>query len=102
MFGLKDSDLVIIREVLKGFPEIEEAVLYGSRAKGNHKTGSDVDLALKGSDTARAVTSIWGILNDESPLPYFFDVLSYEQISNPDLKEHIDRVGISIYSRSKE
>lgn len=48
MFGLKDSDITAIRQILSQFPEVQRALVFGSRAKGNHQNGSDVDLALKG------------------------------------------------------
>lgn len=98
MYGLKEEDLKVICSILQRFPEVEEALLYGSRAKGNYKNGSDIDLALKGKISPSCITALWGLLNDESPLPYFFDILSYEDLTNRDLKDHIDRIGISIYT----
>lgn len=101
MYGLTADDLDFIRSTLQQFPDVEEVILYGSRAKGNYKPGSDIDLALKGNQlTAESVTAIWGILNDDSPLPYSFDITDYEAITNTDLKEHIDRVGALIYSKN--
>ena len=46
-YGLSDNDLLSIQSVLQHFPQVEQAILYGSRAKGNYKTGSDVDIALE-------------------------------------------------------
>ena len=75
------------------YPEIEEAVLFGSRAIGNYKKGSDVDLAIKGSRINRTtVNRLSDDLNEEYPLPYFFDVIHYENISS-ELKTHIDTMG---------
>lgn len=100
--GFQQSDLAIIVSVLQKYPEVDEAVLFGSRAKGNYKTGSDVDIALKGEHlTAEITSNISYQLNEETPLPYKFDVLNYHVISNTDLKEHIDRVGIRFFSVSK-
>ena len=45
-FGLKDITIQKIQQVLAAFPQVEEAILYGSRAKGNYKDGSDIDLTL--------------------------------------------------------
>ncbi len=79
------------------FPEIEQTVLFGSRAQGNAQAGSDVDLALKGpSVTEQTVLRLQAIL-DDLPLPYFFDVVHYEEIQNENLIDHIDRVGRIIY-----
>ena len=92
------EDIDIIRAVLKRHPNVTEAILFGSRAKGNHKISSDVDIAIKGSGLELSPPLISGELNDETPLPYTFDVVNYETLDNPDLKEHIQRVGISFYS----
>ena len=96
-FGLTEDDLRVMRETFGRFPEIKEVILFGSRAKSSHKPGSDVDLAIKGNDVANALLLIDGYLNDESPLPYQFDLLDYAQLNNEDLKEHIDRVGKTLY-----
>jgi predicted nucleotidyltransferase len=97
MFGLNDAELQIIIQILKSYPQIEEALIFGSRALNRQRKGSDIDLALKGKDLESMTATIAGKLNDESPLPYFFDVLDYSSIDNPDLKDHIDRVGKQIY-----
>jgi len=71
--------------------------LFGSRAKGNYKTGSDLDLAIKGDRITYEITARFAdCLNEEKPVPYFFDVVHYEAIANPMLKSHIDRVGITL------
>jgi predicted nucleotidyltransferase len=99
-YGLRDRDLALIIESITTFPEIKEVVLFGSRAKGVQKTGSDVDLAIKGRGvTHETVVRLSAALNEDKPLPYFFDVVHYEGIKEPRLTEHIDRVGIVIYSR---
>ena len=101
-FGLKETTIEAIHTVLAGFPEVEEAVLYGSRAKGNYKPGSDIDLTLKGGDvTWETACDIRGKL-DESFLPYMFDISAYTQIDNPDLIAHIDRVGTTFYRKESE
>ncbi len=94
MCGLLKRDLDWIQEALSKYPEIEEAVLFGSRAMGNYKKGSDVDLAIKGSRINRTtVNRLSDDLNEEYPLPYFFDVIHYENISSEELKTHIDTMG---------
>ena len=74
---------------------IDEVILYGSRAMGNYKTGSDIDLVLKG--TKLSLTDLLKIENelDDLMLPYKIDVALYHQINNPELIEHIQRVGKS-------
>lgn len=100
LFGLINGELENIIAVIKQQMEVEEAIIFGSRAKGNYKNGSDIDIALKGSEVNYTTTSnISYILNEETQMPYKFDVLNYGNISNKDLTEHIDRAGISFYKR---
>lgn len=100
MCGLLDRDLKFILEAVNKYPEIEEVIIFGSRAMGNYKKGSDVDMALIGEKIDRkTVIRLSDDLNEEYPLPYFFDIVSYKDISNEDLRKHIDRVGKSIYRR---
>lgn len=99
--GLSDDDLKTIILVIKDFDEVETAVLYGSRAMGTFKNGSDVDIALKGAKlTSDICASIHFELEEETLLPYFFDVTNYETVNNEKLKEHIDRIGKVIYQKN--
>jgi len=101
-FGLRQADLEEIDHILKQFPAIEEAFLFGSRAKGTFKSGSDVDIAIKGESVDHdVVAKLLFQLNEESALPYFFDVIHYEEISEKALLEHVDRVGRPIYIRER-
>lgn len=99
--GLAQKDLSMIREAAAALPAIETLVLFGSRAKGNYRKGSDVDLAVKG-DTVddRTIAQLNDQLNEVLPLPYFFDVLNFHTIAEPELKSHIDRVGLVIFNKS--
>lgn len=97
--GLKDSQLEEIRSFARKNPSIQEVLVYGSRAKGNYRPGSDVDLILVGKDLKLAdQLDFWNDL-DESYQPYFFDVAILHQIQNDSLLEHIERVGKKIYVR---
>ncbi|MCK5564628.1 MAG: nucleotidyltransferase domain-containing protein [Planctomycetes bacterium] len=99
-FGLKQRDIDNIQNALIQFPEIEQALVFGSRAKGNSKPGSDIDLAVKGSEvTPETIAGLRSMLND-MPLPYFFDVIDYKAIENKDLTDHIDRVAKTIYNKN--
>jgi uncharacterized protein len=99
-YGLQDRDIKLILEAVRSFPEISQLVLFGSRAKGTYKTASDVDLAIKGASvTYDTAVKLADILNEEKPLPFFFDVIHYEGITEPHLIEHIDRVGVVLYSK---
>jgi predicted nucleotidyltransferase len=101
-YGLIGRDFIHINAAIQEFPEIEEVILFGSRAKGNYKKGSDVDLAIKGDRLTYEITARFAdCLNEEKPLPYFFDVVHYEAIAEPMLKVHIDRVGVDLKERNK-
>jgi predicted nucleotidyltransferase len=100
MFGLTQADLRFIVEVIKSYPQVDEALIFGSRALSRHKKGSDIDIALKGREIGLSASAIAGILNEESPLPYFCDVLDYNLIDNEGLRDHIDRVGQHIYKKT--
>jgi predicted nucleotidyltransferase len=100
LVGLLDRDLKEIRTVLASCPEVERAILFGSRAKGTHRPGSDVDLAICGDGVSfDVVTKIHGMLEDQSKMPYLFDVVDYTHLQLKELRDHIDRVGITIYQR---
>ena len=98
-FGLKSSDLENIIEALEQFENIGEAIIFGSRAKGNYRHGSDVDIAIKGNIDFKTLTHLSYLLNEEYLMPYKFDIVNYDRTNHHDLKEHIDRVGISIYHK---
>ncbi len=96
-FGIEENILVQIISTLRSFSEIEDAIIYGSRAKGNFKTGSDIDLTLKGKTLNLNILTKIELALDELYLPYSFDISIYHQINNSDLISHIQRIGKSIY-----
>ncbi len=91
-YGLSATSGRCITDILSRCGGVREAILFGSRAKGNYKPGSDIDIAVKGDiskdQLARLLTDF-----EESTLPYFVDVVVYENLKNDALREHIDRVG---------
>ena len=98
-FGLKDSVVRKMQRVFSNYPEILEVVLYGSRAAGNFRPGSDIDLTLKGEILdLKQQNAIENDL-DDLLLPYEIDLSIYQQIDNPQLLEHIKRVGTVFYQR---
>ena len=101
-FGLSEEVMHTIEDAVKPFPDIEEVLIFGSRAMGNYKRGSDVDLALKGSRlTERSVSALRTFLNDAAPgYPYKTDVLNYHELSNVELKKHIDEYGKILFQRT--
>lgn len=99
MFGLTDEDIKVIQDILQMYPAVDEAILFGSRAMGREKAGSDIDIALKGDKLESIASEVSGQLNEETPLPYFFDILDFASIDNPDLIDHINRMGKVIYTK---
>ena len=99
-FGIDSLSYGLILDTLSRYRDkLDVVILFGSRANGNYKHGSDIDLALKTKDTrpdATVQSEIYSILNEEVNIPYAVDILDYYAITNPRLKDHIDRVGISI------
>ncbi len=95
-FGLTEKQLLLVSEVIGNFDGIREALVFGSRAMGNHKPGSDVDIAIKGQDIAMELSSL---LNEELPLPHYFDVVHYETLESESLIRHIDDEGIVFFTR---
>lgn len=96
-FGLSDEELEQIVHVLQAFPNVKKGIIFGSRAKGTFKKGSDIDIALLGTNLNEVPTKVAYILNEELLLPYFFDIIDYDAIATPELKEHIDRLGRQFY-----
>ncbi|TDE13812.1 nucleotidyltransferase family protein [Dyadobacter psychrotolerans] len=100
MFGLQETDILAIQHALENYPGVKEAYIFGSRAKGNYRKGSDVDIALKGDNISFShILTIAGYLNEDTMMPYHFDVLDYDAIQNQQLTEHIDRAGILFYKK---
>ncbi|MCK9525806.1 MAG: nucleotidyltransferase domain-containing protein [Limnochordia bacterium] len=102
IFGIPESSKHLILKAFAKWPEIERASIFGSRAMGNFKHGSDVDLVIYGPRITEAIRShLSADLNEELPLPYFFDVLHYESVENAELKTHIDTKGKELYRQDR-
>jgi uncharacterized protein len=99
--GLPVAVIDAICRVFKRYPTLAQAVLYGSRAKGTFRPGSDIDLTLKGELSDQELLNLYGEL-DDLLLPYKFDLSLYRQLDNPALLEHIERVGRVLYDRGQE
>ena len=98
-YGLSDSVIDRITSVFTRFPEVDKAVLYGSRAKGNYKKGSDIDLTLSGRGLTLTILHKIEDQLDDLLLPYKIDLSIFEQISDPDVIDHIRRVGVVFYEK---
>ncbi|MFT5795780.1 MAG: putative nucleotidyltransferase, partial [Ulvibacter sp.] len=97
-FGLKEDNIEKINKILSKYKNIDEARLYGSRAIGNYREGSDIDLTLKGNldlqNLQRIVTDL-----DDLLLPYKFDISIFSDINNDNLIDHIKRIGVIFYKK---
>ena len=98
-FGLSARTVEQICGVLAKYPSVERAVLYGSRAKGNFKNGSDIDLTLFGEGLG--FPELLGIMDalDDLLLPYTIDLSIFDLLDHVELREHIARVGQEFYHR---
>jgi len=99
MYGLKDIHIKKIKSVFANCSDIDKAILYGSRAKGNYREGSDIDISLVGNNLdlnklLRIETEL-----DDLLLPYHIDVSVFDKIENIELIEHIKRVGVLFYEK---
>ena len=99
-YGLPDRSLNTLGTLFKKYSGITKAILYGSRAMGNYRNGSDIDITLEvdGTFSDRDLSRLTGDF-DESDLPYFVDCSIYADLQNQNLREHIDRVGKVLYVR---
>jgi predicted nucleotidyltransferase len=93
MYGLKEQHINAINSVFLIYPQIKKAILYGSRAKGNYRNGSDIDITLIGDDLDLTILFKIETELDDLLLPYKIDLSIFHQIENTDLIEHIQRVG---------
>ena len=98
--GLSDATVKKIQAVLAGFPEVEKAVLYGSRAKGAFKPGSDIDLTLCGPELSFRLLARIDTALDDLLLPYEMDLSLMSSITHPALLDHIRRVGVVLYEKT--
>lgn len=98
--GLSDVTVERIRGVLVRFPEVESAVLYGSRAKGTHRPGSDIDLTLCGGELDHTLLARIDDELDDLLLPYQMDLSLTSDLTHPPLLDHIRRVGVVLYERN--
>lgn len=101
-YGLPDATIQKICSVFAKFPQVEKAVLYGSRAKDNFKNGSDIDLTLYGSGNL-TLNVLYKIMDefDDLLLPYTIDLSLFQDISDSDMIAHIRRVGVNFYEKQE-
>lgn len=98
-FGLNDTELQALCSTLASIPEVEEAIIYGSRARGTNRIASDIDITLKGTALTYLQLAILDAKIDDLYLPYFVDLSLFSMLKNPDLLESIDREGKVLYKK---
>ena len=99
-FGLYENSYRLILETISNTHKVERALIFGSRAMGNYKKGSDIDIAIFGKGLDFETTSrLHGKLNERLPIPYFIDVVNFETLTNKELKEHILKEGKLLFER---
>ena len=96
-YGLSERTIEKICGVFANHPSIDKAVLYGSRAKGNFKPGSDIDLSLHGAGISLKELGDIYLELDDLLLPYTIDLLVFDNLDHAGLREHIERVGVVFY-----
>ncbi|MBP1593227.1 MAG: restriction endonuclease subunit [Bacteroidetes bacterium] len=101
-FGLEIQVIENIISVLEQHPKVDKAFVFGSRAKGNYRPDSDIDIAIKGNEITTDDIIAISVAIETIGITHKFDIIDYNSIKEPALKEHIDRVGIEFYSRWKE
>ena len=100
-FGLDADDMEMIHSILAAYPEVETAILYGSRATGRFQPGSDIDLVLTGKNlTDQTILDIRAALSDSNS-PYLFDIVAESSISDENLKREIDETGKFFYTTER-
>lgn len=99
--GLNQEVVTQLGHVFSEFPEIDKVILYGSRAKGNHRLNSDIDLTVLGNQLTTSILTQVESRLDDLLLPQTIDLSDYTSLKNKALIEHIDRVGLLIYHRSQ-
>lgn len=101
-YGLKKETIEKINTIFSQYPQIEKVMLYGSRAKGNFKNASDIDLTFHGTSLKLSILHKIDNDLDDLLLPYTFDLSIFKHIDNADLIDHITRIGIVFYRRAEE
>lgn len=98
-YGLSEEVVNKIISVLAECPEVSSAILYGSRAKGTYRPASDIDITLMGDGLSHDLLLNIEIALDNLLLPYKIDLSLHSQIDNVNLLEHIDRVGVPLFTK---
>jgi len=98
-FGLSDRDITTLWDIFKKYPDVKNVFVFGSRAKGTYKQGSDIDLAIMNEGVNDTFIRKMKSDFEDSSLPYTVDLVNYPTLKHPELKDHIDRVGVPLLQK---
>lgn len=99
-FGLSDKIIEDIKSILKKYPEVEKAVIFGSRARGDYRKGSDIDITLFGDKLTNSINTKIFYDIDDLYLIYKIDLINFNTLSNEDkLRQNILNEGVEIYAK---
>lgn len=99
--GLPEQVLIKIQQVFANHSDVKDVILYGSRAKGTYRAGSDIDLTIKGGLISYSELLTLETELDDLLLPYMIDLSVFEEIESDNLIEHIEQFGLLFYSAKK-
>lgn len=74
---------------------LEKVILFGSRARGDHRARSDIDLAVSGGDIVRFALRA----EDELPTLLSFDIVNLDGPVQAELLESIRKEGVLLYEK---
>src|SRR5690606_34756608 len=100
-FGLPEDIITKLNEVFEVNAKVDKALIFGSRAKGNYRSDSDIDIAIKGADITLDDILKMQVEFEEKGIKYKIDLVDYHTVKEEALIEHVDRVGIEMYRRLK-
>jgi predicted nucleotidyltransferase len=101
-FGLEQTQIVDIQKIISSNSRIEQVILFGSRAKGNYRPGSDIDMAVVGGELKLDDLLEIGIELEALNYPMKFDLVLYHQVKDDEVLDHIRRVGIRFYEKGRQ
>ena len=100
-FGLEQYNIDRINHVFELYGQIDQVIIYGSRAIGNYRPGSDIDLSIKSIGLSFSDLKAVEVKIDDLMLPYKVDISLFHRITDVDLVEHINKVGMVFYEKKE-
>ena len=100
MYGLSDDTVANLRTIFSSFDKVQKVILFGSRAKNEYHEGSDIDFAVIGDGIDLSLLHKIELEIDKLYLPYRIDLINYRQITNKELRAHIDSIGKLFYVKN--